>query len=107
MRSAPPARSSFGVFNGEGQNLTTNADSGLLWIGRATVRPIAYFTVGVNVARKGGTAPVTALTRSLEYLGAALKGEYVGQYRDGSRTGRQGLVWPSELPGGALGPARA
>ena len=28
-----------GVFNGEGQNITANTDSTLLWVGRATVRP--------------------------------------------------------------------
>src|SRR6476646_5202010 len=34
-----------GVFNGEGQNLTANADSALLWVARATARPVAYLTI--------------------------------------------------------------
>ena len=42
-----------GVFNGEGQNVTANADSTLLWVGRATVRPVAYLTLGANFARYG------------------------------------------------------
>ena len=42
-----------GVFNGEGQNITANTDSTLLWVGRATVRPVAYLTIGANVAAYG------------------------------------------------------
>ena len=46
----PTATLMLGVFNGEGQNVTANTDSTLLWVGRATVRPIAYLTLGANVA---------------------------------------------------------
>ena len=45
---------SAGVFNGEGQNITANADSSVLWVGRATARPVAYLTVGANVAQYEG-----------------------------------------------------
>jgi Phosphate-selective porin len=71
-----------GVFNGEGQNLTANADSALLWVGRATARPVAYLTVGTNVARYGSDSTRYGVDGSLEYLGAALKGEYIGQHRE-------------------------
>lgn len=73
----------FGLFNGEGQNLTANADSSLLWVGRATARPVAYLTVGANVARYGSDSTRYGADGTLEYLGAALKGEYIGQHRDG------------------------
>lgn len=72
----------FGVFNGEGQNLTTNADSSLLWVGRATARPISYVTLGANVAQYGSDSTRYGIDASLEYLGATLKGEYIGQHRD-------------------------
>jgi phosphate-selective porin len=42
-----------GFFNGEGQNVTANTDSTLLWVGRATVRPVAYLSLGANVASYG------------------------------------------------------
>ena len=72
-----------GVFNGEGQNVTANTDSTLLWVGRATVRPVAYLTVGVNTALYGSDSTRYGVDGSLEYRGAALKGEYIGQHRDG------------------------
>jgi len=72
-----------GVFNGEGQNLTANADSALLWVARATARPVAYLTIGTNVARYGSDSTRYGVDGTLEYLGAALKGEYIGQHRDG------------------------
>ena len=72
-----------GVFNGEGQNITANPDSSLLWVGRATVRPIAYLTVGANAAAYQSDSTRYGIDASLEYMGAALKGEYIGQHRDG------------------------
>jgi hypothetical protein len=71
-----------GVFNGEGQNVTANADSSLLWVGRATVRPIAYLTLGANVATYQSDSTRYGVDASLDYLGASLKGEYIGQHRD-------------------------
>jgi phosphate-selective porin O/P len=72
-----------GVFNGEGQNVTANTDSTLLWIGRATVRPVAYLSLGTNLARYGSDSTRYGLDGSLEYMGAALKGEYIEQHREG------------------------
>lgn len=79
----PTATLMLGVFNGEGQNVTANTDSTLLWVGRASVRPIAYLTVGANVATYGSDSTRYGVDAGIEYLGAALKGEYIGQHRDG------------------------
>jgi hypothetical protein len=72
-----------GVFNGEGQNVTANTDSTLLWVGRVTARPVAYLTLGVNAAGYGSDSTRYGVDGSLEYKGAALEGEYLGQHRDG------------------------
>jgi hypothetical protein len=74
---------SLGLFNGEGQNLTANTDSTLLWVGRATLRPVPYLTLGANVALYGSDSTRYGADLSLEYLGAALEAEYIGQHRDG------------------------
>jgi hypothetical protein len=79
----PTATIALGVFNGEGQNVTANTDSTLLWVGRATARPVPYLSVGVNVAQYGSDSTRYGVDGSLEYMGAALKGEYIGQRRDG------------------------
>jgi hypothetical protein len=79
----PTATLLFGVFNGEGQNVTANADSSLLWVGRATARPVAYLTVGANVAQYGSDSTRYGVDGAVEYMGAALKAEYIGQHRDG------------------------
>jgi hypothetical protein len=72
-----------GVFNGEGQNVTANTDSTLLWVGRATARPVPFVTLGANAARYGSDSTRYGVDASFEYMGAALKGEYIGQHRDG------------------------
>jgi hypothetical protein len=71
-----------GVFNGDGQNVTANADSSLLWVGRATVRPIAYLTAGASVASYQSDSTRYGVDASLDYRGASLKAEYIGQHRD-------------------------
>jgi phosphate-selective porin len=43
-----------GLFNGDGQNVTSNADSSLLGVGRATWRLIPYVAIGANVAHYFG-----------------------------------------------------
>jgi len=79
----PTATLMLGAFNGEGQNVTANTDSTLLWVGRASVRPVAYLTLGVNVASYQSDSTRYGVDASLEYQGATLKGEYIGQHRDG------------------------
>ena len=81
-----------GVFNGENINVTANADSSLLWVGRATVRPVAYVTLGGNVASFEGDSTRYGVDLALEYMGAALKGEYIGQHRKDA-TGADDRGW--------------
>ena len=96
-----------GVFNGEGQNITTNADSSLLWVGRATVRPVAYLTLGANVAAYQSDSTRYGIDATLEYMGAAFRGG-IHRTAPGRRSARrQGLVRPGDLPGPSLSAARA
>jgi Phosphate-selective porin O and P len=76
------ATAALGVFNGEGQNVTANADSSLLVVARVTARPIPYFNVGVNVADFGGDSTRYGVDVAVDYMGATLKGEYLAQRRD-------------------------
>ncbi|MBA3258012.1 MAG: hypothetical protein H0T68_00925 [Gemmatimonadales bacterium] len=72
-----------GAFNGEGQNLTANADSSLLVVARVTGRPLfSYLTLGANVAGYSGDSTRYGVDASVEYLGAVLRGEYIVQERD-------------------------
>jgi phosphate-selective porin len=71
-----------GVFNGDGQNVTVNADSSLLWVGRASVRPVAYLSLGANVAAYESDSTRYGVDATLEYMGGSLRGEYIGQHRD-------------------------
>jgi hypothetical protein len=77
------ATATLGVFNGEGQNVTANADSSLLVVGRLTARPVPYVGVGFNVADFGGDSTRYGVDVAVDYLGALLKAEYLGQRRDG------------------------
>jgi phosphate-selective porin len=73
---------SVGVFNGEGQNVTTNADSSVLGIARVAVRPVPYLAVGANVARYFRDSTRYGVDASLESPWVILRAEYVGQQRD-------------------------
>jgi phosphate-selective porin O/P len=86
----PTATLMLGVFNGEGQNVTANTDSTLLWVGRASLRPMAYLTLGANAATYGSDSTRYGFDVSLEYQGATLRGEYIGQHRDGGRLDDKG-----------------
>jgi len=72
-----------GVFNGEGQNITANADSSLLVVARATGRPLPFLSLGVNVADYAGDSTRYGVDVALEHDGATLRGEYLSQRRDG------------------------
>jgi phosphate-selective porin len=73
---------SVGVFNGEGQNVTANADSSALGIARVAVRPVPYLAVGTNVARYFRDSTRYGVDASLESPWVVLRAEYVGQHRD-------------------------
>jgi phosphate-selective porin O/P len=72
-----------GIFNGEGQNVTANTDSSALGVARATWRPIPYLELGVNAARYFGDSTRYGVDANLESPWVILRGEYVGQHRDG------------------------
>jgi hypothetical protein len=77
------AMAMLGVFNGEGQNLTANADSSLLLVARATGQPLPFLSLGANLADYGGDSTRYGVDVSLEHEGATLRGEYLAQRRDG------------------------
>jgi hypothetical protein len=71
-----------GLFNGEGQNLTANADSSALGVARLAVRPVPYLVLGTNVARYFQDSTRYGADASLESPWVILRAEYVGQHRD-------------------------
>lgn len=73
---------SVGVFNGEGQNVTTNTDSTVLGVARFVVRPIPVIALGANVARYFGDSTRYGFDANYESPMVTLRGEYVAQARD-------------------------
>jgi hypothetical protein len=71
-----------GLFNGDGQNVTSNADSSLLGVGRATWRLIPYVAIGANVAHYFGDSTRYGVDVNVESPWGALRAEYLGQRRD-------------------------
>jgi phosphate-selective porin len=71
-----------GFFNGEGQNLTTNADSSLLGVARAAVRVLPALSLAINGARYFGDSTRYGVDAAYEAGQLTLKGEYIGQARD-------------------------
>jgi phosphate-selective porin len=71
-----------GVFNGEGQNVTTNTDSTLLGVVRAAVKVLPELSLAVNGARYFGDSTRYGVDAAYEAGRVTLKGEYVGQARD-------------------------
>jgi phosphate-selective porin O/P len=72
-----------GVFNGEGQNVTANADSSLLVVARATGRPLPFLSLGANLADYAGDSTRYGVDVSLGHEGATVRAEYLTQRRDG------------------------
>ena len=73
---------SAGIFNGDGQNVTTNADSSALGVARVTYRPIPYLVLGANAARYFADSTRYGVDASVEAPWIILRGEYIGQHRD-------------------------
>ena len=72
-----------GLFNGNGQNVTANPDSSLLGVARATFRPIPFLVLGINGAAYFGDSTRYGADLGVEAPWVILRGEYVGQHRDG------------------------
>jgi phosphate-selective porin len=73
---------SAGIFNGEGQNITTNTDSSALGVARVAVRPIPFLLLGVNAARYFADSTRYGVDANIESPWIILRGEYIGQHRD-------------------------
>jgi phosphate-selective porin O/P len=73
---------SAGIFNGEGQNVTANADSSALGVARVTYRPTPYLVLGANAARYFADSTRYGVDASVEAPWIILRGEYIGQHRD-------------------------
>jgi phosphate-selective porin len=71
-----------GVFNGNGQNVTGNADSALLGVARVTVRPHTLVSLGVNVARYFADSTRYGADANLEAPWLVLRAEIAAQHRD-------------------------
>ena len=65
----PYATIALGVFNGEGQNASTNRDSTVLLVSRATTRIIPQLTVGGSFARFGPDSLRYGAEASVEQVG--------------------------------------
>jgi hypothetical protein len=68
-----------GLFNGEGQNRIENVDSANMVVGRVTVRPIPFVTLGSNVAAYAGDSTRWGVDAVVEYRGGLLRAEYIWQ----------------------------
>jgi Phosphate-selective porin O and P len=71
-----------GIFNGDGQNVTANADSSVLGVARATYRVVPYFALGANVAAYFGDSTRYGVDANLESPWGVLRAEYIGQHFD-------------------------
>jgi hypothetical protein len=78
---------SAGVFNGEGQNITANTDSSALGVARVTFRLVPSLLLGVNAARFFADSTRYGVDANVESEWIILRGEYIGQHRDGLGTG--------------------
>jgi hypothetical protein len=76
------ARFTAGIFNGDGQNVTANADSSLMGVARATYRVIPYFVLGVNAAHYVGDSTRYGIDAHLESPWGVVRAEYIGQHFD-------------------------
>jgi hypothetical protein len=71
-----------GIFNGDGQNVTANADSSVLGVARATYRVVPYLALGANVAAYFGDSTRYGVDVSFESPWGVLRAEYIGQHFD-------------------------
>ena len=71
-----------GIFNGDGQNVTANADSSVLGVARATYRVIPYLALGANVAHYFGDSTRYGVDVNFESPWGVIRAEYLGQHFD-------------------------
>jgi len=71
-----------GVFNGEGTNLTSNADSTVLGVARLLAHPAPHVDIGINAARYFGDSTRYGVDATYDNGRIVARGEYLGQSRD-------------------------
>ena len=81
-----------GVFNGDGQNVTANSDSTMLGVARVALRALPGLSLAANGARYFGDSTRYGVDMAYEASGITVKGEYLGQTRDGA-TGPDDWGW--------------
>lgn len=79
-----------GVFNGEGINVTSNADSTLLGVARVAVTPLSAFSLAANVARYFGDSTRYGVDGAYENKRFTVKAEYVAERDDVTSENRKG-----------------
>jgi phosphate-selective porin len=79
-----------GAFNGEGINVTSNADSTLLGVARVAVSPLSAFSVAANVARYFGDSTRYGVDGAYENKRLTLRAEYVAERDDVTSQNRNG-----------------
>jgi hypothetical protein len=72
-----------GVFNGSGQNVTSNADSSVLGVGRLVLRVLPYLSVGTYGARYFSDSTRYGFEANVETRRFVARSEWVAQSRDG------------------------
>src|SRR5262245_61125015 len=82
-----------GVFNGEGQNATTNRDSTVLGVGRFLVRPIAQLAVAASATHEGPDSMRVGLEAMIEALGGFGRFEYITRHRTGRARDQDDFGW--------------
>jgi phosphate-selective porin len=79
-----------GVFNGEGQNVSQNRDSTVLFAGRATARPAGGIALGVSGAAFGGDSTRYGADLELHARGGWVRAEVLVQEIDGRAQNDEG-----------------
>ncbi|HEU4649704.1 MAG TPA: porin [Gemmatimonadales bacterium] len=72
-----------GVFNRNGQNVTTNSDSSSLGVGRLVVRVLPQLSIGTYGARYFGDSTRYGFEANVETPRFVARGEWLAQSRDG------------------------
>lgn len=80
----PDVTLSAGVFNGEGQNVITNRDSTVLFVGRAVGRPLPWISLGGGVGVSGEDTTRYAAEAGVDLRGFSFRTEFISLVRTGA-----------------------
>ncbi len=82
-----------GVFNGEGANAIANRDSVVLFVARATARPIPQLTLGASGTRDGADSLRWGVDLNAQEFGGVVRAEYVTRRVRGRPIGQNDFGW--------------